>query len=67
MSRATQGHLYEPFFTTKQATGTGLGLWVSREIIRKHGGTLRARSLPDRGTVFSVFLPHPADGQVLSI
>ncbi len=66
MDRATLDHLYEPFFTTKQDTGTGLGLWVSRGIIRKHGGTLRVRSRLDRGTVFSVFLPQAGDGQIFS-
>jgi PAS domain S-box-containing protein len=52
--------LFEPFFTTKGAIGTGLGLWVSKQIIDKHGGTIRMRSSTDgprRGTVFSVVLP----------
>jgi PAS domain S-box-containing protein len=51
--------VFEPFFTTKKDTGTGLGLWVSRELIEKHGGSLRVRSrnLPKCGTVFSIFLP----------
>lgn len=52
--------IFEPFFTTKKDIGTGLGLWVSRELVEKHGGTLRVRSStgPERsGTVFSLFLP----------
>lgn len=55
--------LFEPFFTTKEEVGTGLGLWVSREIVRKHGGKIRYRStvVPGRsGTVFSIFLPAEA-------
>ncbi len=52
--------IFEPFFTTKKDTGTGLGLWVSRQLVEKNGGTLRVRSKIDgdrRGTTFSVFLP----------
>lgn len=52
--------IFEPFFTTKKDTGTGLGLWVSRELVVKHGGSLRVRSRtlnPRCGTVFSLFLP----------
>lgn len=52
--------LYEPFFTTKETTGTGLGLWVSRNIVQRHGGAIRLRSSEGgrySGTVFSVFFP----------
>jgi PAS domain S-box-containing protein len=55
-----QEHIFEPFFTTKGALGTGLGLWVSRQIVDKHGGTIRLRSSTDekhRGTVFSIIFP----------
>ncbi len=52
-------NIFEPFFTTKKDTGTGLGLWVSRELVEKHGGRLRVRSRNSAkcGTVFSIFLP----------
>ena len=49
--------MFEPFVTTKDDTGTGLGLWVSSEIVRKHSGALRFKSRLGSGTVFSVFLP----------
>ncbi len=56
-----RGRLFEPFHTTKGEIGTGLGLWVTRGIIEKHGGSIRLRSRTDalrRGTTFSVFLPQ---------
>ncbi len=52
--------LFEPFFTTKRDVGTGLGLWVTMNILRKHDGSIRVRSSVVSGkswTVFSVFLP----------
>ena len=52
-----RGKILEPFVSTKQDTGTGLGLWISSEIVRKHGGVVRFRSRVGKGTVFSVFLP----------
>ena len=58
--------IFEPFFTTKKDTGTGLGLWVSRELVVKHGGSLRVRSRtsnPQSGTVFSIFLPQQGRSQ----
>ncbi len=53
-------HLFEPFFTTKGEKGTGLGLWVSRDIINKHDGTIHIRTTSGTrkdGTCFSIFLP----------
>ncbi len=43
--------------TTKGEKGTGLGLWVSRSLVEKHGGRLQVRSGPGVGTAFSIFLP----------
>jgi PAS domain S-box-containing protein len=54
-----RAHLFEPFQTTKEMTGTGLGLWVSKGIVEKHGGYIRTRTRRDKahGTVFTVWLP----------
>jgi PAS domain S-box-containing protein len=63
MSPDTATKIFEPFFTTKEIGGTGLGLWVSHQIVDRHGGTLEVRSSqrPDHsGTVFTLFLPFEA-------
>ncbi len=70
MEPEVRDHIFEAFFTTKEVTGTGLGLWVSHEIILKHHGLVRVRSRsavptdpPSRnghGTVFDIFLPDGA-------
>lgn len=60
MDSKTRRHIYEPFFTTKQDSGTGLGLWVSSEIIERLRGSLSVWSsrIPGRsGAAFSLFLP----------
>jgi PAS domain S-box-containing protein len=51
--------IFEPFVTTKGDSGTGLGLWVCDDIVKRHGGFLRLKSETgeDSGTVFSIFLP----------
>ncbi|HTU50490.1 MAG TPA: ATP-binding protein [Acidobacteriaceae bacterium] len=46
MTEAVRERIFEPFFTTKEITGTGLGLWISSEIIAKHQGTVKVRSRP---------------------
>ncbi len=52
--------LFTPFVTTKQSTGTGLGLWVTRGMVEKHGGSIyfRSRTVSPSGTVFRVYLPQ---------
>ncbi len=60
ISRETMQKLYKPFFTTKGASGTGLGLWISSEIVARHHGRLVVRSRQAKGasgTVFTLFLP----------
>ncbi len=57
---SVQEQMYDPFFTTKELKGSGLGLWVSKTLILKHKGTIRFRSSTrdgSAGTTFEVFLP----------
>ena len=51
--------IFSPFFTTKLSVGTGLGLWVTRGFVEKHGGTIgfRTRTADPSGTLFRVVLP----------
>ena len=60
MPMSILGRIFEPFFTTKGTAGTGLGLWISKEIVDRHQGTLKVRSRicsRSSGTVFQLFLP----------
>jgi PAS domain S-box-containing protein len=61
-----QEHLFEAFQTTKELTGTGLGLWVSKGIVEKHGGRIRTRTRrgDGHGTVFTVWLPVSCDANL---
>jgi two-component system NtrC family sensor kinase len=53
-----QKDVFKPFFTTKDVgQGTGLGLYISHEIVRKHGGSLTFESRPGKGSRFVVELP----------
>lgn len=60
IERQNLHRIFEPFFTTKKNVGTGLGLWICEQIVRKHGGQIRVRSRLGRGTVFTVRLPAAA-------
>jgi PAS domain S-box-containing protein len=62
MEPSVRERVFEAFFTTKEVTGTGLGLWVSHEIIVKHRGLVHVRSRTtadgkSSGTVFEIFFP----------
>lgn len=64
--REVREHIFEAFFTTKEVIGTGLGLWVSHEIILKHHGLVHvcsrtASSGKPSGTVFQLFFPDDQD------
>ena len=55
---AIRSQVFTPFFTTKGARGTGLGLSVADSIVRRSGGALEMDSTPGRGTIFTLRLPH---------
>ncbi len=60
MCPEVRGKIFEAFYSTKGIGGTGLGLWISKEIVQRHKGQLRVRSSQDihhHGTVFTLFLP----------
>ena len=54
-----RAHVFEPFFTTKQDIGTGLGLWVSKEIVERHRGSIDVANGGENalgGAIFTIFL-----------
>jgi PAS domain S-box-containing protein len=59
MSKEVRQRIFEPFFSTKQEKGNGLGLWISSEMLRKNNGRIAVKSCTRpgaSGTVFSIFL-----------
>ena len=55
ISEDDQPRIFEPFFSTGKK-GTGLGLWVTQDIVRQHGGRIDVSSKVGKGTVFSIIL-----------
>jgi PAS domain S-box-containing protein len=61
MDAKSLSRMFEPFFSTKGIGGTGLGMWISEELVRKNDGTIKVRSKVDpgdSGTVVSMCFPH---------
>jgi signal transduction histidine kinase len=56
MAPEVVARVFEAFYTTKGVSGTGIGLWLSQEIIKKCGSRIHVKSSPGRGTVFSMYL-----------
>jgi two-component system NtrC family sensor kinase len=58
LSEEMMRKIFDPFYTTKEAgKGTGLGLWVSHNIVAKMGGRIYVKNNPDKGAVFTVEIP----------
>ena len=60
MSPEILHRIFEPFYTTKDLQGTGLGLWISKDIVHRHQGRLTVRSSQHpqhHGTIFTLYLP----------
>jgi PAS domain S-box-containing protein len=58
--------IFEPFFTTKKDVGTGLGLWVCKEIAERHGGSVQVQSNYGngaKGAIFTILLPYESTPQ----
>lgn len=65
ISAEMKGHLFEPFFSTKGIGGTGLGLWITKDLVKKNNGTIRVRSSTRQGacgTVMSMVFPSRPQG-----
>jgi signal transduction histidine kinase len=60
MSEETQRQLFRPFFSTKGDLGNGLGLYISNEIVERHGGRLTVESTLGIGTTMRISLPDVA-------
>jgi len=70
MSAVTVKQIFDPFFTTKGTVGTGLGLWVCKQLVEKNSGSIRVRSATEgrrRGTTFSIMLPRDAETSIAAV
>lgn len=57
MDAETKNKMFTLFFSSKGSKGTGLGLYISQEIIKQHGGTIAVETVPGQGSIFRVTLP----------
>jgi PAS domain S-box-containing protein len=72
MTEDVKQNIFTPYFSTKKATGTGLGLALTARIIKAHGGQVLVETEPDRGSTFRIHLPmdgprEATDGQADSL
>jgi PAS domain S-box-containing protein len=67
MSPQVQSKIFEPFFTTKENVGTGLGLFVVKEIVTRYDGHVEVTSEVGKGTTFKLVFPSALNGSTLSL
>jgi PAS domain S-box-containing protein len=63
ISHENLAKIFQPFYTANKDVGTGLGLWLTKELVQKHNGIIRVRSSTGHqrhGTVFMIWLPREA-------
>ena len=58
MSEETRAKLFTLFFSSKGKGGTGIGLYVARQVVMQHGGRIDVASTRGEGSVFTVFMPR---------
>jgi signal transduction histidine kinase len=58
MSQEKVGTVFDLFYSTKGKRGTGIGLYVTRKIVQKHGGAIFVESAPGKGSRFEITLPR---------
>jgi CheY-like chemotaxis protein len=63
MDDVVKSRLFEPYFTTKNSAGTGLGLATVRSIVKQLGGAIEVTSAPNKGTTFRIVLPILAEAE----
>ena len=61
MSETVRRRIFEPLFTTKGSSGSGMGLTMSQGIVQEHNGQIEVESAPGRGTVFRLVFPFEAE------
>lgn len=67
MTARVQRRIFEPLYTTKGASGTGMGLAVSHGIVQAHGGRIEVDSAPGRGTRFRLVFPLAAEAPAAEV
>lgn len=58
IKKEKMSHLFDLFYSSKGRKGTGIGLFITKKAIQKHGGTIHVESAPDQGTTFQVTIPR---------
>jgi PAS domain S-box-containing protein len=62
MEPELQGNIFKLFWSSKGSRGTGLGLFIARNVVQKHGGSIEAASTPGQGATFTIRIPRTSAG-----